>query len=60
MATKIDTKTARDALKSKREPYWYKLTTGLHIGYRKPESGEGTWIARRTEGTKKTYLSLGE
>jgi len=60
MATKIDTKTARDALKSKREPYWYKLTTGLHIGYRKPESGEGTWIARRTEGTKKTYQSLGQ
>jgi integrase len=60
MATKIDTKTARDALKARREPYWHKLSTGLHIGYRRPALGEGTWIARRTEGTKKTYQSLGQ
>ena len=60
MATKIDTKTARDGLKARREPYWHKLTTGLHLGYRKPGVGEGTWIARRTEGTKKTYQALGQ
>jgi integrase len=60
MATRIDTKTAREKLVARREPYWHKLTTGLHVGYRKPASGEGTWIARRTEGTRKTYQSLGQ
>ena len=60
MATKIDTKTARDGLKARREPYWHKLTTGLHLGYRKPVVGEGTWIGRRTEGSKKSYQSLGQ
>ena len=60
MATKIDSKTARDALKPRREPYWHKIKTGLHVGYRKPLAGEGTWIARRTEGTAKTYHALGQ
>lgn len=60
MATKIDSKTARESLEARREPYWHKVRTGLHIGYRKPEKGDGTWIARRTEGTKKTYQSLGQ
>ena len=60
MATKIDTKTAREALRPRREPYWHKLTTGLHLGYRRPAAGDGTWIARRTEGAKKTYQSLGQ
>ena len=59
MATKIDTKTARDNLKPSREPYWHRIKTGLHLGYRKPEAGDGTWIARRTEGTKKCYQALG-
>lgn len=60
MATKIDSRTARDGLKPQREPYWHKIRTGLHLGYRKPAAGEGTWIARRTEGTKKTYHALGQ
>ena len=60
MAVRIDTKTGRASLTPRREPYWHKLSTGLHVGYRKPVAGEGTWIARRTEGTKKTYQSLGQ
>jgi integrase len=60
MATKIDSKTARDKLAPQREPYWHKIRVGLHLGYRKTEYGEGTWIARRTEGTKKTYQALGQ
>ncbi len=60
MATKIDTKTAREGLKARREPYWHKLATGLHLGYRRPAAGDGTWIARRTEGTKKAYQALGQ
>jgi len=60
MATKIDSKTAREALAPRREPYWHKIRVGLHLGYRRPESGDGTWIARRTEGTAKTYGALGQ
>jgi integrase len=60
MATKIDSKTARENLPARREPHWQKLRTGLHLGYRKPEAGEGTWIARHTEGAKKTYQALGQ
>lgn len=59
MATKIDSKTARDALTVQREPYWAKIRTGLHLGYRKLANGDGTWIARRTEATKKSYQALG-
>lgn len=59
MATKIDSKTAREVLTVQREPYWAKLKTGLHLGFRKLANGDGTWIARRTEGTKKTYQALG-
>lgn len=57
---RIDTKTARDALKARREPYWHKVLVGLHLGYRKPEVGEGTWIARMTEGGTKSYHALGQ
>ena len=60
MGTKIDSKTARDRLKPRREPYWHKLKSGLHLGYRRPASGEGSWIGRRTEGTQKTYQALGQ
>ena len=30
----------------------------MHLGYLKPAVGEGTWSARRTAGTKKTYRAL--
>ena len=60
MGTKIDSKTARDCLVAHREPYWHKIKAGLHLGYRKSETADGTWIARRTEGKKKTHQSLGQ
>lgn len=59
MGTKIDSKTDRAALTPKREPYWHRLHAGLHLGFRCLESGDGTWIARRTEGTKRTFYALG-
>jgi integrase len=57
---KIDSKTARDALTARREPYWAKLSSGFYLGYRRLSVG-GTWIARlRDEETgKQTYRSLG-
>ena len=60
MGTKIDSKTARERLKPRREPYWHKVRDGLHLGYRRIESGEGTWIGRSTTSTKKTYRALGQ
>lgn len=60
MGTKIDSKQARDKLESRSEPYWHRIRVGLHLGYRKSHTGDGTWIARRTEGTKKTYQALGQ
>ena len=59
MATKINSKTDRAALKPRREPYWHRLVPGLHLGFRSMEAGEGTWIARRIEGTVKKYQALG-
>ena len=60
MANPIESKTARDRLKPRREPYWARVEAGLFVGYRKAEQGEGTWIARRrTEEGKQVYRTLG-
>ncbi|GAB3629276.1 Tyrosine recombinase XerC [Pandoraea terrae] len=60
MSTPINSKTARDRLKPRREPYWARMRAGLFVGYRKAEQGEGTWIARRRdESGKQAYHALG-
>jgi integrase len=61
---KIDSKTGRDRLKPRREPYWHKLQAGGYLGYRRTENG-GSWIARyRLElddgRHKQTYEALGD
>jgi len=63
MATKIDSVTARDRLKIRREPYWHRIEKGAFLGYRKMIDGPGgTWICRildeSTGGQK--YHSLGD
>jgi len=62
MATKIDTVTARDKLKNRREPYWHKVSAGCFIGYRKMTAGAGTWIARSLDSDtgKQNYHALGD
>lgn len=63
MATKIDTVSARDKLKIRREPYWHRFTKGCYLGYRKMTSGPGgTWIARRLDEAtgKQSYNALGD
>lgn len=52
----LKTKTAREALKPRREPYFYCLRPGLYVGYRKLKEGEGTWIARRLKDGTKGYV----
>lgn len=61
MANPIDSKTKRDRLTARREPYWAVLQKGAAIGYRKLENGNGTWIARwRDDEGKQKYRALGE
>jgi integrase len=60
MANQIDSKTKRDRLKPRREPYWATLEKFVALGYRKPETGIGTWIARRRdENERYRYQTLG-
>jgi site-specific recombinase XerD len=63
MATKIDSVTARDHLKPRREPYWHRVSKGYFLGLRKMTAGSaGSWIARaidKTEG-KQVYKALGD
>lgn len=61
MASNIKSRTGRDALQPKREPYWSRVRTGLYVGYRKHKVGEGTWVARLQEekSNKKKYHRLG-
>lgn len=54
-------KSARDALKTRRDPYFVALRKGVYVGYRRLAEGDGTWIARRlVQGTKAyQFKSLG-
>ncbi|KIZ38573.1 MULTISPECIES: site-specific integrase [Rhodopseudomonas] len=47
---KLESRTARDRLKSSGKPYFRTLEPGLHLGYRKPVSGPGKWVARHYIG----------
>src|SRR5215831_12660326 len=56
---KIDTRSAREKLPTRREPYWTVLSAGCALGYRKGTKG-GTWIARfRGDDGRQQYESLG-
>jgi integrase len=53
--TLLDTRTARSRLKARGKPYWRQLEPGLALGYRKPLSGPGKWVARHHLGGKNDY-----
>ncbi|CAG9244938.1 tyrosine-type recombinase/integrase [Paraburkholderia caribensis] len=60
MAFSINSKSAREKLKPRREPYWSRIRAGFFVGYRRSEEGEGTWIARRrSDEGKQVYHALG-
>lgn len=60
MSNAIDSKTKRDRLAPRREPYWTPLQKGAAVGFRKLEAGDGTWIARwRDDAEKQKYRALG-
>jgi integrase len=48
--TNLATGEARRRLKARGKPYYHVIDEGLHIGYRKPQSGSGKWVVRRYVG----------
>lgn len=47
LAVKIDSKTARDKLEPRHNPYWHRLSAGLYVGYHcSTIAGEGNWHGR--------------
>jgi integrase len=52
---KIDTRSAREKLPKRREPYWTVLSAGCALGYRKGAKG-GSWIAKFRAGDGKRHL----
>ena len=63
MATTLATVAARDKLKARREPYWQKLDSGCHLGFRRMTAGStGSWIARfrNAESGERPKKALGE
>jgi len=61
MAARIDTVTGRAALKPRHAPYWQKVRTDCHLGFRKTTlESVGAWIARYRGSDGKYQLhSLG-
>lgn len=60
MPNAIDTKTRRDALTPRREPYWERLQKGASLGFRKLSAVDGRWVARwRDDEGKQHYRALG-
>lgn len=54
--SELDSRTARLKLEPRPKPYWAKSgVAGLHIGYRRLEKQNGTWIGRRYQGTSGEY-----
>ena len=62
MAHRIDTVEGRTRLKPRTPPYWQKITTGCHIGYRKSKGTDGTWLAQAYDSAsqKQTRQSYGK
>jgi integrase len=50
IAAQIQSATARLKLSSQTRPYFAKIGRGVWLGYRKPASGAGSWVARAANG----------
>jgi integrase len=51
---KLESRTARIALKASAKPYFRAIDEGLHVGYRKGKTA-GKWVMRRHVGGAKVY-----
>jgi len=56
--TALETRTARGRLRARGKPYFKGLEPGLHLGYRKPLSGPGKWLARHYVGDQRYELEV--
>jgi integrase len=54
----LDSRTARGRLKARGKPYWRGLEPGLHLGYRRPVSGAGKWLARHYVGAERYEVEV--
>jgi integrase len=57
-STLLQNSTARVRFAPREKPYWCVLEDGLHLGYCRAKSGDGSWIARRFLGRGK-YVERG-
>ena len=57
-SAKIGSRSSRERLKPRREPYWIWVSPGQQVGYRKGAKG-GTWIAKITIDGRRPTHSLG-
>src|SRR5262245_20118577 len=55
---RLETRTSRGSLKAQGKPYYRALEPGLHLGYRKPLSGAGKWIARHYVGNEAYQIEV--
>jgi integrase len=56
---KLDTRTARAKLPSRREPFWTVISTGCALGYRQGAKG-GTWVGKfRDDQGRRHYEAFG-
>lgn len=63
MAKKLDTVSARNTLKPRRDPYWHRVAKGQYLGYRKMSADPGgSWIARMLDEStgKQKHSPLGD
>lgn len=60
MATKIDSVSARDRLKPRREPYWHRVSKGCYVGFRRmTTTTPGNWWARYRDGNTGKQVAHG-
>jgi integrase len=56
---RLNTRSSREKLPPRREPYWTVISEGCALGYRRGTNG-GTWVARfRDESARQNYEALG-
>jgi integrase len=56
---RLNTRSSRDNLPARREPYWTVIAEGCALGYRRGING-GTWVARFRDDTgRQHYEALG-
>jgi hypothetical protein len=54
-AAQLQSPTARGKLKARTQPYFVRVGRGAWLGYRKPASGPGLWVARAGDSVGKGW-----